>query len=63
MMRDLRTLTDAAGRSRSPWTALLAAIFLLVFASLMYFTKKKVWHEVEKPTEMTRGQDPKKTTV
>ena len=38
-------------------------IFLLVFAGLMYFTKKKVWHEVEKPTEMTRGQDPKKTTV
>jgi ubiquinol-cytochrome c reductase cytochrome c1 subunit len=38
-------------------------IFLIVFAGLMYFTKKKVWHEVEKPTEIGHGQDPKKTTV
>jgi len=38
-------------------------IFLVVFAGLMYLTKKKVWHEVEKPTEIARGQDPKKTTV
>jgi ubiquinol-cytochrome c reductase cytochrome b/c1 subunit len=38
-------------------------IFLIVLAGLMYFTKKKVWHEVEKPTEIARGQDPKKTTV
>src|SRR5262249_1974680 len=38
-------------------------IFLLVLAGLMYFTKKKVWHGVEKPAEVARGQDPKKTTV
>jgi len=38
-------------------------IFLIVLAGLMYVTKKKVWHEVEKPTEIARGQDPKKTTV
>jgi len=34
-----------------------------VLAGLMYFTKKKVWHEVEKPHEAARGQDPKKTTI
>jgi len=33
-------------------------IFLIVFAGLMYFTKKKVWHEVEAPTEAARGQVP-----
>ena len=33
-------------------------IFLIVLAGLMYFTKKKVWHEVEKPREIARGQDP-----
>ena len=38
-------------------------IFLIVLAGLMYFTKKKVWHEAEKPAEVARGQDPKKTTV
>lgn len=38
-------------------------IFLIVLAGLMYFTKKKVWHEVETPREITRGQDPKKTTI
>jgi ubiquinol-cytochrome c reductase cytochrome b/c1 subunit len=38
-------------------------IFLLVFAGLLYFTKKKVWHEVEKPAEVARGQDPRGTTV
>ncbi|MFL5058750.1 MAG: cytochrome c1 [Xanthobacteraceae bacterium] len=32
--------------------------FLFVFALLMYFTKKKVWHEVEAPTEAARGQVP-----
>ncbi len=31
-------------------------IFLIVFAALMYFTKKKVWKEVEAPTEA--GQVP-----
>jgi cytochrome c1 len=40
-----------------------AMIFLIVLAGLMYFTKKKVWHEVEKPHEAARGQDPKKTTI
>jgi ubiquinol-cytochrome c reductase cytochrome b/c1 subunit len=31
-------------------------IFLIVFAALMYLTKKKVWKEVEAPTEA--GQVP-----
>lgn len=38
-------------------------IFLIVFAGLLYFTKKKVWHEVEKPREIAHGQDPSKTTL
>jgi ubiquinol-cytochrome c reductase cytochrome b/c1 subunit len=38
-------------------------IFLIVLSGLMYFTKKKVWHEVEAPREMTHGQDPGKTTL
>jgi cytochrome c1 len=38
-------------------------IFLIVLAGLMYFTKKKVWHAVEEPSEIARGQDPKKTAV
>lgn len=38
-------------------------IFLLVFAGLLYFTKKKVWHQVEKPREIAAGQDPSKTTL
>ncbi len=38
-------------------------IFLIVFAGLLYFTKKKVWHEVEKPRELAVGQDPKQTTI
>jgi hypothetical protein len=29
----------------------------------MYVTKKKVWHEVEKPREIAREQDPKKTAA
>ena len=33
-------------------------LFLLVFAGLMYLTKKKVWKEVEAPTEAVRGQVP-----
>ena len=33
-------------------------IFLIIFAVLMYFTKKKVWHEVEAPTEAARSQVP-----
>ncbi len=31
-------------------------VFLIVFAGLLYLTKKKLWHEVEKPAEMARGQ-------
>jgi ubiquinol-cytochrome c reductase cytochrome b/c1 subunit len=38
-------------------------VFLLVLAGLLFLTKKKVWHEVEKPAEVARGQDPKATTV
>ena len=38
-------------------------VFLLVFAGLLYFTKKKVWHEVEAPREAAQGQDPGKTTI
>ncbi len=38
-------------------------IFLLVFAGLLYLTKKKVWSEIEKPAEIARGQDPRGTTI
>jgi ubiquinol-cytochrome c reductase cytochrome b/c1 subunit len=38
-------------------------IFLIVLSGLLYFTKKKVWHEVEKPREIAHGQDPKKTSI
>jgi ubiquinol-cytochrome c reductase cytochrome b/c1 subunit len=38
-------------------------IFLLVLSGLLYFTKKKVWHEVEKPREIAHGQDPSKTSL
>jgi cytochrome c1 len=38
-------------------------IFLIVLSGLLYFTKKKVWHEVEKPRELAHGQDPKKTSI
>jgi ubiquinol-cytochrome c reductase cytochrome b/c1 subunit len=38
-------------------------VFLLVFAGLLYLTKKKVWLEVEKPSELARGQDPHRTTI
>jgi len=34
-----------------------------VFAGLLYFTKKKLWHEVEVPAELGRGQHPAGTTV
>jgi ubiquinol-cytochrome c reductase cytochrome b/c1 subunit len=40
-----------------------AMIFLIVLAGLMYFTKKKARHDVEKPHEAAPGQDPKKTTI
>ena len=38
-------------------------IFLIVLAGLMYFTKKKIWHQVERPREVAAGQDPNKTTI
>jgi ubiquinol-cytochrome c reductase cytochrome b/c1 subunit len=38
-------------------------IFLIVLSGLLYFTKKKVWLNVEKPAEIARGQDPRGTTV
>ncbi len=38
-------------------------IFLIVLSGLLYFTKKKVWHEVEKPREIAQGQDPAKTSL
>jgi ubiquinol-cytochrome c reductase cytochrome b/c1 subunit len=38
-------------------------IFLVVLSGLLYFTKKKVWHEVEKPREIAHGQNPKKTSI
>jgi ubiquinol-cytochrome c reductase cytochrome b/c1 subunit len=33
-------------------------VFLIIFAGLLYFTKKKVWKEVEAPAEAERGQVP-----
>ena len=33
-------------------------VFLIVLAGLLYLTKKKVWHEVEAPSERARGQRP-----
>ncbi len=38
-------------------------IFLIVLSGLLYFTKKKVWHEAEAPREAAHGQDPAKTTL
>jgi ubiquinol-cytochrome c reductase cytochrome b/c1 subunit len=38
-------------------------IYLLVLAGLLYFTKKKIWHEVEKPRELAHGQDPRATSM
>jgi len=33
-------------------------IFLIIFAGLLYFTKKKVWHQVELHPEKLRGRPP-----
>jgi cytochrome c1 len=38
-------------------------IFLIVLAGLLYFTKKKIWHEVEKPREIAEGKDPAATSL
>jgi cytochrome c1 len=40
-----------------------AIIFLIVLAGLLYFTKKKVWYDVEKPRELAQGQDSAKTSL
>jgi cytochrome c1 len=37
-------------------------VFLIVFAGLLYFTKKKVWHDVHEPHEASHEQEPAKTT-
>ena len=38
-------------------------IFLIVLTGLLYFTKKRVWHEIEKPREAARGREPEATTI
>jgi ubiquinol-cytochrome c reductase cytochrome b/c1 subunit len=38
-------------------TGMQVIIFLIVLAGLLYVTKKKIWHAVEKPTEL-EGQGP-----
>jgi len=38
-------------------------VFLVVLTGLLYLTKKKIWHNVGKPSEAARGQDPKATTI
>jgi ubiquinol-cytochrome c reductase cytochrome b/c1 subunit len=38
-------------------------IFLIVLSVLLYFTKKKLWHDIENPAEISRGQDPRATTT
>jgi ubiquinol-cytochrome c reductase cytochrome b/c1 subunit len=38
-------------------------IFLIVLSVLLYFTKKKVWHDIEKPGEIAKGQNPSATTT
>jgi len=37
--------------------------FLVIFTGLLYFSKKKVWHEIETPREVARGPNPEATTV
>src|SRR5262249_8133308 len=38
-------------------------IFLVVMTGLLYFTKKKVWHEIERPQEVAHRRGPGATTV
>jgi len=38
-------------------------IYLIILSGLLYFTKKKIWHDVGNPAEVARGQDSKATTV
>ncbi|MBV8511934.1 MAG: hypothetical protein JO289_17405, partial [Xanthobacteraceae bacterium] len=44
-------------------TGFQVLIFLVVLSVLLYFTKKKIWHEIEKPAEVAKGQDPRATTT
>jgi ubiquinol-cytochrome c reductase cytochrome b/c1 subunit len=37
--------------------------FLVIFTGLLYFSKKKIWHEIEQPLEIARGQNPEATTI
>jgi len=34
-------------------------IFLVVLTGMLYFTKKKVWHDIKEPGEIARSHDPK----
>lgn len=44
-------------------TGFQVLVFLLVLSGLLYFTKKRVWEQIEKPREIAHGQDPTKTTI
>jgi hypothetical protein len=35
----------------------------VVLTGMLYFTKKKVWHDIKEPGEIARSQDPKTTTI
>jgi ubiquinol-cytochrome c reductase cytochrome b/c1 subunit len=37
--------------------------FLVIFTGLLYLSKKKIWHEIEQPLEIARGQNPEATTI
>jgi ubiquinol-cytochrome c reductase cytochrome b/c1 subunit len=37
-------------------------IYLLILSGLLYFTKKKIWHDVHAPGEAAPGPDPKPTS-
>jgi cytochrome c1 len=41
----------------------MSIVFLIGLAGLLYFTKKKIWHEVEKPREIAEGKDPAQTSL
>jgi cytochrome c1 len=44
-------------------TGLEVIVFLVGLTGLLYFTKKKVWHEIETPREIAQGQKPEATTI
>jgi ubiquinol-cytochrome c reductase cytochrome b/c1 subunit len=37
-------------------------IYLLILSGLLYFTKKKIWHDVHEPGDAAHGADPKPTS-